>query len=245
MLDILWTPIILFSLWAYIGFNIFRYNHFEYKNEGKNLILFILFRVIVIGALVAFLFLSFKGYVFYNQMKLFFYFILLFAIAFEEFMYSFFLYDTEFFIIFGILLFGFVFLTINCPIGFAVYHMNREEVDPEVTKYDIVTSDDTKNDKDNKDIFGIEGYRKNEEFYYSFYYIEEDEKIVHEDLKEQELKDNIYIIDGDNAYFEKKKKMYIDKEQINKVPYDDGVVYGIYAPKSAFHGEFSNQIVPE
>ena len=123
--------------------------------------------------------------------------------------------------------------------------MNREEVDSEVTKYDIVTSNDTKYDKDNKEIFGIEGYRKNEEFYYSFYYIEEDGKLVHEDLKEQELNGNVYIINGEDAYFEKKKKMYVDKEQINKVPYSEGIDYSIYAPKSAFHGEFSNEEVSE
>lgn len=36
MLDILWTPIIVFSLLAYVAFNIFRYKHFDYKDEGKN-----------------------------------------------------------------------------------------------------------------------------------------------------------------------------------------------------------------
>lgn len=37
-----------------------------------------------------------------------------------------------------------------------------------------------------------------------------------------------------------KEKIYIDKEQINKVPYNEGVDYSIYASISAFHGEFSD-----
>lgn len=233
MLDFLWTPIIVFSLLAYVAFNIFRYKHFDYKDEGKNLFLFILIRVIVIGILVAFLCLSFNGYVFYNQMKLFFFFTTLTAITVEEFLFSFLDGDLDYFFIFGIFIFGLFFIFINCPIGFTVYHSSREEVDPIVTKYDIVTSNDS-----NSNIFSIEGYRTEDEYHYSFYYMLKDGQMVHEDIKEKEL-DGV-IINDDKAYFQKKEKMFIDKEQINKVPYNVGVDYSIYAPISAFHGEFSD-----
>ena len=91
MLDVLWTPLVVFSIWSYIGLNVFRYKHFDYNDEGKSLILFILFRVIVISVLITYLFLSFNDYVFYCQLKLYFYFVSIIGIIGVEMMYSYFL----------------------------------------------------------------------------------------------------------------------------------------------------------
>ena len=126
MFDILWTPIIVFSLWTYIGLNVFRYRYFQYKRYDKSLILFVIFRVVVLAALITYLFLSFNDYVFYCQMKLYFYFVSIIGIIGVEMMYSYFLddyYEEAIPIIFSIV---FLYIGINAISWTVMFFALRE-----------------------------------------------------------------------------------------------------------------------
>lgn len=248
MLDVLWTPLVVFSIWAYIGLNVFRYKHFDYNDEGKSLILFILFRIIVISVLIAYLFLSFNDYVFYCQLKLYFYFVSIIGILGVEMMYSYFL--NEYFnpeiqiIIISVscyILLNLISFLITLSI---VRNNNNQYLDTITTKYEIITDDEKNIKYKNKtdEIFGIEGYRKDGVYYYSFYYIEKDGKLSHESFDEPTIKDNIYIIDeGKIPYIEITVEQYIaNKEELEKTIIDGNKSYKLYAPKSVFHGEFKN-----
>ena len=249
MLDVLWTPLVVFSIWAYIGLNVFRYKHFDYNDEGKSLILFILFRVIVISVLITYLFLSFNDYVFYCQLKLYFYFVSIIGIIGVEMMYSYFLneyFNPEIQIII-ILVSCYILLNlISFFITWSIvrHNNNNQYLDTITTKYEIITDDEKNTKYKNKtdEIFGIEGYRKDGVYYYSFYYIEKDGKLSHESFDEPTIKDNIYIIDeGKIPYIEITVEQYIaNKEELEKTIIDGNKSYKLYAPKSVFHGEFKN-----
>ena len=249
MFDILWTPIIVFSLWAYIGLNVFRYKYFEYKRRDKSLILFLIFRIIVIAALITYLFLSFNDYVFYCQMKLYFYFISIIGIIGVEMMYSYFL--DEYFgeAIPIIISFVFVYIGINAIswtiMFFALREINKQLLDTITVKYEILLDDEKNTKYKNKtdQFFGIEGYRDDGEYYYSFYCLEKDGKLSHESIDETSIKDNIYIIDEDKMpYIEVTLDQYVaNKEKLEKTIKEENKSYKLYAPKSAFHGEFNGK----
>ena len=249
MFDILWTPIIVFSLWAYIGLNVFRYKYFEYKRRDKSLILFILFRIIAISALITYLFLSFNDHVFYCQMKLFWYFISIIGIIGVEMMYSYFL--DEYFGEAIPIIFSFVFLYIGINaiswtvMFFALKDINKQLLDTITVKYEILLDDEKNTKYKNKtdQFFGIEGYRDDGEYYYSFYYLEKDGKLSHESIDETSIKDNIYIIDEDKIpYIEVTLDKYVaNKEKLEKTIKEKNKSYKLYAPKSAFHGEFNGK----
>ena len=249
MFDILWTPIIVFSLWAYIGLNVFRYKYFEYKRKDKSLILFIIFRIIVISALITYLFLSFNDYVFYCQMKLFWYFISIIGIIGVEMMHSYFL--DEYFGEAIPIIFSFVFLYIGINaiswtvMFFALKDINKQLLDTITVKYEILLDDEKNTKYKNKtdQFFGIEGYRDDGEYYYSFYYLDKDGKLSHESIDETSIKDNIYIIDEDKMpYIEVTLDQYVaNKEKLEKTIKEENKSYKLYAPKSAFHGEFNGK----
>ena len=252
MFDILWTPLIVFSLWAYIDLNIFRYKYFEYKDEGKSLALYILFRVIVIAGLLTYLFLSFNTYVFYCQMKLFWYFVSIIFILLLEFIYSLCFIESAYF---DDLVIAYIFVTLVysflTALSFAVtltildkYHMNKIEVDSNVTQYNIVQYKDT-NKESEKQYFGIEGYRDDGDYYYSLYYVSNDDgnEIEHLEINEKDLDGKVVILEeGKTPYLEKHIMKYKNREDLDQteihVDDDKYAKYKIYAPLSQFHGEF-------
>jgi len=254
MLDVLWTPLIVFSLWSYIGLNIFRYKYFDYKEEGRNSILFIVLRVIVISTLILYLLLSFKSYVFYCQMKLFWYFVTLIGIVLSEFIYSLFwdddLLDAYFFL--GIIYIGVSAMSLIITLHVLNHNVNREIVDTSTIRYEIITED--KNNVDSKenveDFYGILGYVDDDgKYYYSCYYLSKDEEeMIHVTLNEKDLNGNIKVLkEGEKPYIEIITEKYTNKEELEKKVYDnnDNAKYIISAPLSVFHGEFNNEEVSE
>ena len=252
MLDVLWTPLIVFSLWAYIGLNVFRYKYFEYKSNVKSLILFVIFRIIVISALITYLFLSFNDYVFYCQMKLFWYFVSLIFILILEFIYSLFSESGD---DFGDLLFAYIFATLiysfvtalSLAVTLAVLDklpVNKIEVDSNVTQYNIVQYKDTSIESEEQ-YFGIEGYRDDGDYYYSLYYVSNDDgnEIEHLEINEKDLDGKVVILEeGKTPYVEKHVMKYKNREELDQteihVDDDKHAKYKIYAPLSQFHGEF-------
>ena len=253
MLDVLWTPLVIFAIWVYIGLNVFRYKFFKYKDEEKSLILFILFRVIVISIMVTYFFLTFREYVFYCQMKLFWYFVVFIGVAVLEIIYSYNLYDIEDFILFGIVAFGLLYFVLNiilgCILSMEIYEdINKKYIESSTKKYDIIIEGNEKI-KNEDFCYGIETYREDGVFYYAFYYLseDEDEKILeHEVVNQSELKGKVIILEeGENPYFEKITQKYTNKEEIEKKEYIESVSYRLYSSLSDFHGQISEKITTD
>ena len=249
MLDVLWTPLIVFSLWIYIALNIFRYKFFEYKDEEKSCILFVIFRVIVLAIIITYLFSTFNEYVFYCQMKLFWYFFALIGITLCEFIYSLSIGEDfyNFLLMFSSLIMAYIaIISISLIITLNIldFYVNRQAIDSSVKKYEIIprNKENDKNLENENTFFGILGYEENGKYYYSYYYLSEDTKeMIRETIDESDLDGNIKVLDeGEQPYIESIKEGYINREEIDKKTHDGEVKYKIYAPLSEFHGEYSS-----
>ena len=251
MLDVLWTPLVVFSLWSYIGLNIFRYKMFEYKDEGKKLSLFILFRFIVVFSLVVYMFLSFNDYVFYCQIKLFFFFVSIIGIVILEFIFSIDLVQKEdVSVFFTDFLIWILYILCNAVILFLVLCcvelFNKKEVEPKITTYQVITT--KQEEKNSNTMFGIQGVASDSNFSYSFfYYVNEGKNIEHKIIDESDLAENITILpEGESPYVEELIPQYVNVEEINKTVKENkngNITYRIFTPLSELHGDVKDEDV--
>lgn len=239
----IWIIVTVISFLIYIGINLLRYKYREFKKEGlSSKIVFWILRIVIISALLAFMFFTFTEYIFFCKTKMFLFFSILFAIIVMEFALQMSLETHEGdFTFFGILIIVIV-MVISFGIGeaFKVFSGDIKYIDNKITTVKVITASDrySISGKIHGAFFGINRQISDDEMKYSYYYISDDGKeAIYDEFKKSQLEGNINIIEeGKDAYIKITTKQYMNQEEKDQKIYDGEVTYAIYAPISAFSG---------